>query len=462
MIDWNMRRRDLLRQLGQGAALIPLLHATRSFAAAPVFPRRLIIVVATNGYPEGGAFTPSGTGDALSGLTFSDTLSPLDPWKKQLVVFPELSCPNAAGSEDFHRVYSIMLTSAPAIHSRGDNGVASPTAATIDQVIAADISTRVNLPRPTLTLSQEFAPGSAVEAKIEAQRAFWRGQNQPVTPEFSPSTLAASLFSGTSQANPALQKMRAEKKGILDFVGRDLERFGQRLGTEDRLAIQGHLQGIRDIERQLTATAVASAGGGGGVQCGAPTQPAGSALSGYPASLSQNMDLMVAALRCDVTRVATLQLGNAWENGRTFPWLGINNTLKDPSWHGLGHADRADGAGSHTDKVKVDKWFMSQFAALLQRLADTPEAGPNSTSMLDNTVVLWTNTMWEGNHKPKLPWLLAGSCGGYFKTGQYLRSAKGAPCGRILTDVCNAMLDIPRPYFGVESLGGGPLPGLKA
>lgn len=49
-----------------------------------MFPKRLIIVVATNGYPTGD-FLPTGAGDALSGLTFSQTMSPLDPFPQIFV-----------------------------------------------------------------------------------------------------------------------------------------------------------------------------------------------------------------------------------------------------------------------------------------------------------------------------------------------------------------------------------------
>jgi hypothetical protein len=147
-----------------------------------------------------------------------------------------------------------------------------------------------------------------------------------------------------------------------------------------------------------------------------------------------------------MTRVATLQVSSAWGHAVSFPWLGTGTA----GWHDIAHQNGAP-------KKVVDEWLMGQFAALLKRLDDVREG---SGSMLDNTVVVWANTMWDGNHGKYLPWILAGKCGGYFKTGQYLRSAYRVPVNRVLVDLCNAM-DVPKTYLGVQELGGA-LPGLKA
>ena len=41
--------------------------------------------------------------------------------------------------------------------------------------------------------------------------------------------------------------------------------------------------------------------------------------------------------------------------------------------------------------------------------------------MLDNTVVLWGSELAKGNtHTRSDTWVMAGGCGGYFRTGRYL------------------------------------------
>jgi hypothetical protein len=448
MTDWRLRRRDVLRRLGAGAACLPVLHATRSYGAEPAFPRRLIIVVATNGYPTG-EFLPAGVGDALSGLTFSKTLSPLDPWKEELVIFPQLRCPNIEKGEDFHRSYPLMLTGAPAADEtpRGASTMWPVSAPTLDQVIANALSARESRPLRTLPLHVQVdrSSGGAPFSKLEARRAFWSGPNQPITPEGNPYKVMDMLLSGSRPADPALDRIRAENRSMLDFLGRDLERFAERVGTEDRRSIQGHLQAIRDVEAQMRAPAPTAAA------CRAPAPPAGQPLApdakeNYAQILSLQMDLMVTALRCDVTRVATLQIASAWGHAVSSPWLGTGSA----GWHDIAHQN----AGP---KRTIDQWMMGQFAELLGRLKAVREG---AGSMLDNTVVLWANTMWDGNHGPYLPWILAGKCGGYFKTGQFLRSAHRVAVNRVMVDICNAM-GVPRTTFAVEALGGA-LPGLRA
>ena len=94
--------------------------------------------------------------------------------------------------------------------------------------------------------------------------------------------------------------------------------------------------------------------------------------------------------------------------------------------------------------MKIDRWIYEQIAILVKGLADTPEVGG---SALDNTVIMTGNGMCEGaDHGVQgIPWLLIGSCGGYFKTGRvvkfgtwigktgnYFTAASGVPHNKLL------------------------------
>jgi hypothetical protein len=59
----------------------------------------------------------------------------------------------------------------------------------------------------------------------------------------------------------------------------------------------------------------------------------------------------------------------------------------------------------------------------------------------------------------KLPWILAGKAGGYFKTGQAFKDV-GKPMNGVLTEICNAM-GVQVPYFGDPAVGQ-PMPELRA
>jgi hypothetical protein len=181
----------------------------------------------------------------------------------------------------------------------------------------------------------------------------------------------------------------------------------------------------------------------------------------YPTLVRINMELMIAALRCDVTRVTTLQMADA--TGANLPWsflpgipeLGTGFHSSKRNWHDIGH-NPVMGGVDH--KRMVDKWCMVQFADLLTKMKSVVEPGG---TLLDSSVVLLTNCMEDGaNHDTqKIPWILAGKCGGFFRTGFCAESA-GKPLNGVLTDVCNAM-GVPVEYFGNPGFGRS-WPGLRA
>ena len=76
------------------------------------------------------------------------------------------------------------------------------------------------------------------------------------------------------------------------------------------------------------------------------------------------MDLVSAALACDLTRVATIQWADLAANN-SFPWLGLDDTH-----HGYQH-DR----GYQPDGIsKIDTWYATQFKYFLDQLASPTTA----------------------------------------------------------------------------------------
>src|SRR6185369_9601814 len=70
--------------------------------------------------------------------------------------------------------------------------------------------------------------------------------------------------------------------------------------------------------------------------------------------------------------------------------------------------------------IKINKWFTGELAYLIEKLAKTPEPG-DSGSLLDHTLVMWTNELGKGNSHTldNIPFvLLGGGCG--FKMGRAL------------------------------------------
>jgi hypothetical protein len=448
MNTWEMRRRDLLKTLGVGLGCLPLLQSSRASAAAP---KRLIIIASTEGFRQQYWRPVDGS---LMTQTLPDSSSPLEPHKSDVIFLPGLTHPTFTGHA--HGAFPNHLSTA----NSGVKEYRVPWSTTFDQVVGPALATPNNLPMATLTLGLLCDKGIMGEG-ANSRYCFAKGKDQIVVPEQDPWKTYARVFAGgnptAAAPDPAVTRLMNQKKSILDYVGRDLEAFATRVGKDDGAIVRGHSAAVRDLEKELVAVKVDSALCGG-----AASMPLDATVAiNYPLALKVAFDLMVAALKCDVTRVAGFQMVDA--GGANLPWnflpgiplkgAGFHTSLRN--WHDLGHNPILGGVDH---KRMADKWCMTQLAELIARMKAIPEAGG---TMLSNSVILMTNHMEDGqNHDTqKLPWILAGQGGGYFKTGQCASSA-GKPLNGVLADVANA-IGVPMASWGDASYGK-PWPGLRA
>ena len=89
------------------------------------------------------------------------------------------------------------------------------------------------------------------------------------------------------------------------------------------------------------------------------------------------MDLLVMALACDLTRVASIQ----WENsvgGTRFSWLGMDR----------GHHDMSHDGDDNTDTVEkltqINIWYSQQFLYLMDAMTGSSVAGPGDSTRSSN------------------------------------------------------------------------------
>ena len=168
-----------------------------------------------------------------------------------------------------------------------------------------------------------------------------------------------------------------------------------------------------------------------------------------------------------MTRVASLLWPDSVGNFSVFYWLGNEFTVKGTDFANAGENQglRNHHEIAHKDSDpayqplanRVQQWYLEQFAYLIQKLKDTKDA--DGTPMFDSSVLLYANLQRNGggHETTNLPWILAGSCGGYFKTGRFLpwpsgTKGKGIPQNGILTAICNAM-GVPRDWYGSADYG---------
>jgi hypothetical protein len=450
---WELRRRELLKSLGVGAACLPLLRAGVAKGAGP--SKKFVCVLLTEGYVQS-AWKPK-TGP-LVGQVLPPSSAKLQPHAADVVFLPDMTNPfyPDPGGNHAHGAYGTIFYGQTA---RNTGEYREPNGPTLDQIIASGLPKSTG-GRPTLAL-QVQVDRPPTSGGPGAMRSFWRGANQPINPEPDPVATYKDLFAGGGSGAAsgadgiAVKKLLLENKSLLDYVGKSLEKFGKRLAPDDRMTVDGHLQSIRDLEAQLVTVPPAAGAGCGNDQIALINVDDGQA---YPLILKAHFDVMVAALKCGVTQVTTLQCGDATGKSVNFHFVpGIPATgtgYKTPyrNWHDLAHTPILGGVNH---KQIVDQWWMDRFADLIQKMKDTPD--PAGGSLLSNSVVLWANHMQEGaNHaSQKVPWLLAGQGGGGLKTGLCIDSA-GKPINDAMTDICKVM--------GVQTsaFGGKSMPGLTA
>jgi hypothetical protein len=435
-MKWMLARRELLRKLGLGAAALPLLRVTGARAQG-VPTKKLICVAAIHGYRQQ-AWKPMAGSLAQQSLPMS--CAPLEPTKGDLIFCTDLANRGSSGDA----AYSTMFWGLPDVVGMGP--FFEPNGATLDGVVGNAVP---RSPALNLAVQSDLPPGAGVQPG--SHFCFWSASGKPIVPVQDPLKVYQELFAGLpGDDQKAVARLRFQRKSLLDYVSGSLIHFGERVGTEDHRAIESHLQAIRDIEKNLDQATLA--------HCGA-TEPAGLDLTDhaqYPAILEAHTSMVVAALGCGISRMATLQLADALGASVNFgafvpgvPARGTGVKSAYRNWSDLAHNPVLGGIDH---KRLVDQWWMARLAALIVKMKGILDAG--GSSLFDNTVILWANPVEEGANRnsAKMPWLLAGSAGRALKTGQHLATA-GANSSGVLSAICTAMGIGSHPF-------GAPLPGL--
>jgi hypothetical protein len=434
----RMSRRTLLRGTGTAIAL-PLLEAMsprRAHAAPPV---RLVTWFWPNG-TRASKWAPTATGSiTASNLNACNKVFGPEGGKRDLV--PYLTFVSGIGSRLWRSGHSCAMMAA------GDGGTDEhnnqgnwPTTATIDQICAERLGqgTRV----PSLVMNATHGGGTPGGAYLS-----WKDGSRPVLPHRAPLPVFALLFGAGAGApatdTAAIERLAKRRKSVLDFVKADAQRVGARLGAADRARVDEHLQTLRELEKQIFATA--QPGSAGVASCGAPAQTGfdGRLANGYASDREPLLLRLVAlAYKCDLTRYASFMLDHAGGQ-KQYPGARAHGD------HDMSHN------GSDDDVVTVTNVKLGYLAAFLRELADTPEG---DRTLLDNVIVYSTSDVDDGQKhgRSRLPTLLAGRAGGALKGGRHLTYS-----GPTLNDVMASVLT----YAGVPTgklgpAGTGPLPGL--
>jgi hypothetical protein len=462
----GLSRRALLRGAGGATLALPLLNEVfgrRARAATASFPKRLVVYFTPNGTVPAAFFGPGNTNT----LQLGDILAPLGPHQNDLLVLDNLNnAASMAASGDPHGVGIGCLWSGRTLltgaQAQGMSSGGWSSGISVDQYIAATICQSTKLRSIDLT-------GKAIAGSIFSRMSF-QGSAQPIAPEADPQQAFDAIFGSLSSSPQAQAQTQALRKSVLDNVLGELATVSAKLSAADQQKVGAHAAALRDIEMRLSTTV--NAGG----ECTVPMRPAASTAPtvsydpyaaqnagaevinaandvDFPTTIKTHFDLIAHAFACDITRVATLMAAPS-RSDVVMSWLGLTN-----AHHEASHMSDTQGAPILT---QIDAWYAQQLADFITTLKSIPEG--NGT-LFDNTLIVWGNELGIGNihSHTRVPFLLAGSAGGYFKTGRYVTFPPGTNHNDLLTTISLAMgVPVPNNKFGDPMFASGPLTSLLA
>lgn len=452
-------RRTLLRGLGAAVGLGPLVPILSARAQEVRYPKRLIVFYSPDGVGRNNDWEPSGS---ETDFTLSEIHEPLQPFAPHLIVPVGLRL-DAEGAGEGHAygmggLWTASYTKEPSGDADFDGGNGHRTGwgsgPSVDQVVAnaygenCPYQTPPDDPTPEVPYRTLELGAMTGDAHI-VTRMIYAGEDRPLNAEDSPVAVFDRLFGEVGAQEADLARVRTERRSVIDLVRAELTALQGRTSAADRMKIDAHLEGVRAIERRLELSgAVCDLGDlGGAVDQYRGDQGWHQRDENFPEVARLQMDLMVRALACDLTRVASLQLSRGF-SGIVHTWAGV-----DQGHHELSHDESYD---TTSETNKVDRWYSEQLAYLLGALQAVPEG---EGTMLDNTLLVWGRELARDTHDMRrAPFVIAGSAGGAIRPGRMLTYEETGH-SRMLLSICHAMGLTDLTSFGNLDAGNGPLSG---
>ena len=302
-------------------------------------------------------WTPIGEG---TDFKMSRTLTPLEPFRDQLVVVSNLAHKNAApagpgdNGGDHTRSPAVFLNG---VHPKRTDGADIRAGVTIDQIAAQKIGQET--PLPSLELATEDYSGLVGSCDVGFSCAYmntisWRTPTTPLPMEINPRVVFDRLFGdgATAAGAPGTHRAGAQHSGR-----------GHRPG-----AAPGRRPGPRTIATAWRSIWIRFAKSSGASSwpknrtanssLAVPTSPAG-IPDDHETHTKLMFDLMALAFQADITRVSTFMMARE-VSYRTFPMLGISEGFH-PASHHQNNPERLENL------TKINTYHVGLFAYMLEQ-----------------------------------------------------------------------------------------------
>jgi len=400
----TLQRRQFLQKLGLSAASLPFLIGLPSLGlASPARPRqRLVVVFSPNGtIPP--AFWPEEEGEDFK---LKEIMEPLEPFKQRMLILHGLSNKVRGDGDNHMRGMSCLLTGIELFPGNVQGGSDTPAGWASGISIDQELKNFFQSHEQTRTRFGSLEFGVGVTDRADPwTRMSYAGPNQPIAPVSDPYQMYQKLY--------GQMKDKENLRSVLAEVEDDLRKVRKLISAEDRHLLDEHQNLVCQMEKEIAES------GRQKLQVRPPTLEEGvtDQNDNVPRLSRMQIDLLVNSFVNDMARVATLQYTKSVGQAR-MKWLDIND-----NHHSLSHEPDKDDV-SQAKLVKINKWFCGELRYLLDKLASTPEPGDSGT-LLDHTLVVWTNELGKGNSHTleNIPFVAVG--GGFgFEMGRSLKLDK--------------------------------------
>jgi hypothetical protein len=436
-------RRQVLAGLGASAALAPFVPLLNVSGQEAVVPRRLVLFYTPHG-TVWNQWRPTGAGTEFE---LSRILKPLAPYQKKVVVIDGLGIRDVGVGAPHTKGPALLFTGSPLTEDgtfdrtdcAGGCSFGWNSGPSFDQVLATRNKGQTRFP------SFEFGVQSG--GGFPGAHIIYSGPAKPMPPRQDPVAAFTELFADATLPSQESAKLRARRGLAFGVLNAELAALEGRVARGDRAKIQAHREALNDLQSQLLLPTP---------ECKFPGRPDASqrpqdAADSVPWVLDRQIELLVAALTCDLTRITSLQLRLGENDFFPYRFLGINDEH---------HVTSHDTSPAKQELLaQIYTWYAGRFAYLLQLLDSVPEG---TGTMLDHTLVVWGSELGTGaNHDfSNVPFVVAG--GGAFgvHTGQYLKLPAGTYHNRLLVSAMRYMGADDINTFGMTDQQTGPLVGL--
>lgn len=410
----SLSRRTVLR--GAGATLaLPLLEImqNRGMAAPPEKakpPVRAAFFYVPNGVVQR-SWHPVDEGH---NFTLSPTLKPLEPVREHISLFTKLDRIKVAGTDGHAQAGACWLSSA-APDELSPAGY--PLKKTIDQIIAEEAG------KHTAFRSLELScnPYEDNRESVYFDNISWYGHGHVARSLRDPQAVFNRLFA---------VKEHQEHGSVLDLVLDDAKSLDRNLGKIDREKLDEYMESVRTVERQIDRVTKRQAEIDA-LKISPPSKP-------WQAMTREEFiqvmgDLMILALRTDLTRVSTIMSSpERWGSPLT-----VHGLFDKPvDHHGMTHGQGHDNV--RTKLQALDHFHVQQFATLVQKMGEIKEG---EGTLLDNMMFLFGSGISDGSLHvyTDLPTVVAGRGGGAIKTNRHLKSSEGTPIANLWVSMAQVM-----------------------